>query len=266
MNGYLFYLKFYEYFSTMSNYSPNEFQAIIKLATELDKQENSNELVNSFSLKEIHEIAVSSGISEQSLEKALKIIQQRGSSPEIIPNKIAVRDFISTEIDEEAWELIVRKLQAHFKQPGSASELKTKYEWSAVLRRNGYVHVSVSKNESISEIQILADHSSIETRLKLSASAFGFAVFAMMSSYLNLDVYTNFLPLAVNLLGGGIGFFLSSFGIRTFRKRRAETYHALIRKLCNKLSKTPTKVTPSIQLNLGQPLEHQTKAIKLKER
>lgn len=251
----------------MSNYSAKELQSIIKLAAELDKQKSSRDFGESFSLSEIQEIAKSSGISEQSLEEALKIIQQKGASPEAVQGRVSVQEFISAKIDEDAWEMIIQELRAHFKQPGSASELKNKYEWSAVMRKNGYVHVSVTKNEALSEIQISADLARLETRLKLSSTALGFAVFAMLSSLLNLDVYTNFLPLAMNLLGGGIGFLLSSFAIKTVRQRRTETYHALIRKLREQLSKSSQKETPAIQIeDLGQPLANQTTAIKQKER
>lgn len=250
----------------MSNYSTKELQSIIKLATELDKQQNSKEFGETFSLSEIQEIANSSGISEQSLEEALKIIQQKGASPETVQGRVSVQEFISAKIDEDTWEMIIQELRAQFKQPGSSSELKNKYEWSAVMRKNGYVHVSVTKNEAISEIQISADLARLETRLKLSSSALGFAVFAMLSSLLNLDVYTNFLPLAVNLLGGGVGYLLSSFAIKAVCKRRVETYHALIRKLRERLSKSSQKEQPAIHIDdLGQPLANQTKAIKQKE-
>ena len=251
----------------MSNYSAKELQAIIKLATELDKQKNSKEFTETFSLSEIQEIANSSGISDQSLEEALKIVQQKGLSPKVVEERVSVQEFISAKIDEDAWEILIQELRAQFKQPGSSSELKNKYEWSAVMRKNGYVHVSVTKNEAISEIQISADLSRLETRLKLSSTALGFAVFAVLSSLLNLDVYTNFLPLAVNLLGGGVGYILSSFAIKAVRKRRAETYHALIRKLRDRLSKSSQKETPAIQIDdLGQPLANHTIAIKQKER
>ena len=250
----------------MSNYSAKELQTIIKLASELDKQKNSKEFGESFSLSEIQEIAQSSGVSEQSLEEALKIIQQEGVSAETIHRNVSVQEFISAKIDEDAWEMIIQELRTHFKQPGSSSELKNKFEWSAVMRKNGYVHVSVTKNEPISEIQISADQSRLETRLRLSSSALGFAIFAMISSLLNLDVYTNFLPLAVNLLGGGIGYLLSSFAIKTVRQRRTETYHALIRKLRSRLGKSSQNISPEITVDDEQVPDSENVVIKQKER
>ncbi len=218
-------------------YSLNEVKSIIKVATQLESRQNISSDA-SFSIEDIREIAISSGISLQKIESALQFLESEdlNSPPSNSETIFSIEQFIEHQVTPEIWERIVRECRNYFGNLGQTNQFGNTCEWVGNTKNNTVIHISISSGKDISRLKLHVDYSSISNKIKIIASLVGFISFAIISSLLNLDSISNFVPLALNLTGAGLGYLSSTSILKGYLNKKSVFYTNFIEKATKLIS------------------------------
>ncbi len=216
----------------MNKFSKKDLESIIRLASEFDEIERKKHDEQSFLIKDITEIAQNCGISDESLKKALIYFTNQKTSfkASINTNKyfVSTERISSTQMNETSWEKILDFLRGKYKSHGFFTQLNDVYEWSSNFRKKDNIHVRFTNSDQYSIIKIKLEKSAFTLRLKSICSILGFILFAIISSYLDLDsISTNFM-VGVNFTGAILGFFVSSPLLNALFKRKLKKQNDVI--------------------------------------
>ena len=210
-------------------YSLKEVKSIIKVASQLESNQPENK-EEEFSMADILEIAETSGISTQKIEAAIHFLESEDNSY-LAPKADTIfshERLIEHQVTPEIWERIVRECRTYFDDLGQTNHFGNTFEWFGKTKNKTVVHISISSGKDISRLKVHVDYSSISSKIKVIVSLAGFISFAIISSLLNLDSISNFVPLALNLTGAGLGYLSSSFFIKRYLKKKSNFYTTFI--------------------------------------
>tara|TARA_R110002096_G_scaffold78670_4_gene185074 strand:- start:875 stop:1642 length:768 start_codon:yes stop_codon:yes gene_type:complete len=234
-------------------YSLNEVKSIIKVASQLQSNHSENK-EEEFSIADILEIAETSGISLQKIEAAIQFLESEEN--DYLTHKtdtiFSHERLIEHQVTPEVWERIVRECRTNFDDLGQTNHFGNTLEWFGKTKNKTAVHISISSGKEISRLKIHVDYSSISTKIKIIASLAGFISFAIISSMLNLDSISNFVPLVLNLTGAGFGYLSSSFFIKRYLKKKSNFYTTFIDNTSKLIS---TKFEKKISINEDTSVE-----------
>ena len=183
-------------------------------------------------MQDITEIAQHCGISDDSLKKALAHhhhVKTKLNIP-IDKNKgsTSIEKVFSKQIDDQTREKILKLLREKYKSYGFFTQFNGAYEWSSNFRKKDNIHLKITNSDECSIININIEKSAFTLRLKSICSILGFILFAIVSSYLDLDsISTNFM-VGVNFTGAILGFFMSNPLLNTLFKRKLKQQHNVI--------------------------------------
>lgn len=216
-----------------TNFSLKEVQSIVNIASTLEKSRNDNDLGDSFSIDEIYEIAKSSGISKDNIHEALSYLENRepNNTYPVDSDGIIIETLLKTKITSEQWDLIVAECRKALNNFGKLNKLGNTYEWSSEIKRKGFFQISVTPGKNSSKIQFYADYSKFSKRLKTIGAIFGFVLFAIFSSLLNLDSISNWVPAIINFSGACLGYFTFNKISGIYLKRKKSFLDTLLNKI-----------------------------------
>ena len=216
----------------MNKFSRKDLESIIRLASEFDEIERKKYDEQSFLIKDVTDIAQNCGISDESLKKALIYFTNQKTSfkTSINTNKyfVSTERISSTQMNETSWEKILDFLRGKYKSHGFFTQLNEVYEWSSNFRKKDNIHVRFTNSDQYLIIKIKLEKSAFTLRLKSICSILGFILFAIISSYLDLDsISTNFM-VGVNFTGAILGFLISNSLLNALFKRKLKKQNDVI--------------------------------------
>jgi len=189
-------------------YSYKEVRAIISMASKIEHSQEASH--NDFSMDDIKSIASSSGISNDSVNEALNYLNAENNQDFYsLKDGVVLKTVLDMKISELDWEEIVSLYRKEFKSHGTSGKLGQTFEWYLNTKRKN-IHISATKAKNSTLIKVYADYSKTINKLKISGSVFGFIGVAIISSLLNLDSISNWLPVLLNVSGAFSGYLLSS--------------------------------------------------------
>ena len=179
----------------MNKFSKKDLESIIKLASQIEQTKQKKKKTDVFLWEEVEEIARNCGISSESLQLALNnyIKATSGINDNFNSSLLSIEKVLPAEIDNHLCEIIISTLRDHYKSHGFFSQINDSYEWSTNFRKKDNVHVSIKKSKDCSILRIKTESSALKSKTGIISSLLGFILFAIGSSYLNLDsISTNF--------------------------------------------------------------------------
>lgn len=189
-------------------YSYKEVRAIISMASKIEHSQEGS--LNDFSMDDIKSIASSSGISKESVNEALSYLNAENNQEFYsLKDGVVLKTIIDMKISELDWEEIVSLYRKEFNSHGTSGKLGQTFEWYLNTKRKD-IHISATRAKNTSLIQVYADYAKTINKLKVSGSVVGFIIVAIISSLLNLDSISNWLPVLLNVSGAFSGYLISS--------------------------------------------------------
>jgi phage gpG-like protein len=213
--------------STSKKYSPEDLNALIKMASQIENHQKAHN-DKAFSTAEVIEVAEAAGLSKELIEKALEYFDEHEDSNQWIPEKkemVQVSRLLSTNKAGLNLEAIANSCRKNFNIQGTATQFGSTFEWSAKPSKTKQVHISVRQSDNVSKVDLYVDYTALGNRSRIVGSILGFIVLAILSSVLNLDSISNWVPALLNFSGAGLGYLLSSRFVSRFvksKKREAE--------------------------------------------
>jgi hypothetical protein len=224
--------------SPSNKYSPEDLNALIKMASGMDNYQKAHK-DKSFSTAEVIEVAEAAWLSKELIEKALEYFDKHEDNNSWIPDKkevIQVSRLVNTKKQNLNIEALANSCRKKFNIQGTASQFGSTFEWSAKPSKTKQVHISVRQSDNVSKIDLYFDYAVLGNRIKIAGSILGFIVLAIISSALNLDSISNWVPALLNFSGAGLGFFLSSKLISGFVKSKKKEVKRILDSILNTIS------------------------------
>jgi len=217
-------------------YSPKDVNVLIRMASQIHSQ---NEAISDkeFSKTDIVEIAEAADIPSSAIIQALDYFDTHEKKQWTPDNEdiVHLSRFFKNQDSEIDLEVIANDFRRHFNIQGTATQFGSTFEWSGSPSKTQMVHVSISQSKQVTKVELFVDYSKLGNRIKIAGSVLGFILLAILSSTMNLDSISNWVPAFINFSGAGLGYIFSSklFGMYINRrksnaKRLLDTFSANI--------------------------------------